>query len=281
MPKKYALCIGINNYPGTDMDLAGCVNDALDWSVELAARGFEVTRLLDSAATKAAMVAAFEAVIGRAVKNDTVVITFSGHGTCAPDQNGDEADGLDEALCPHDIRTGGPLTDDEIHLLFSKRRAGVKLVLIADSCHSGTVTRAAPSPPEDADLPRPRFMPMGNWLPQARVLHGSDGRLKPSVSGAPAGTSPFALPLLKSSGDLLLAGCLEGPNHFSYDARVLGRPTGAFTCYALKALKSLPPNATYADWHAALTPEYLPSATYPQTPQIVGSVVARARRIFS
>ena len=27
-----ALCIGINNYPGTHMDLQGCVNDAEDWA---------------------------------------------------------------------------------------------------------------------------------------------------------------------------------------------------------------------------------------------------------
>ena len=26
-----ALCVGINDYPGTNMDLAGCVNDAKDW----------------------------------------------------------------------------------------------------------------------------------------------------------------------------------------------------------------------------------------------------------
>ena len=27
-----ALCIGFNNYPGTHMDLSGCVNDANDWT---------------------------------------------------------------------------------------------------------------------------------------------------------------------------------------------------------------------------------------------------------
>jgi hypothetical protein len=27
---KHALCIGINDYPGTKMDLDGCVNDAKD-----------------------------------------------------------------------------------------------------------------------------------------------------------------------------------------------------------------------------------------------------------
>ena len=37
---KRALCIGVNNYPGTHMDLEGCVNDAQDWAAELGARGF-------------------------------------------------------------------------------------------------------------------------------------------------------------------------------------------------------------------------------------------------
>ncbi len=29
---KKALCIGINDYPGTQNDLSGCVNDANDWA---------------------------------------------------------------------------------------------------------------------------------------------------------------------------------------------------------------------------------------------------------
>ena len=35
---KYALCIGINNYPGTASDLAGCVNDVDDWAAALEER---------------------------------------------------------------------------------------------------------------------------------------------------------------------------------------------------------------------------------------------------
>jgi hypothetical protein len=30
-----ALCVGINDYPGSNMDLAGCVNDARDWQALL------------------------------------------------------------------------------------------------------------------------------------------------------------------------------------------------------------------------------------------------------
>lgn len=166
---KTALCIGINNYPGTGMDLQGCVNDANDWAEVLQARGYAVSMLLDTQATKAAMVQALTSVIGGAASGDSLVITFSGHGTYQPDSDGDEVDGLDEALCPYDLQTGGAaLIDDEIRVLFAARKAGVRLLLISDSCHSGTVTRAAPSEPE-AEAPRPRFMPMGNWLPQDQV----------------------------------------------------------------------------------------------------------------
>lgn len=160
---KSALCIGINNYPGTHMDLQGCVNDANDWAAELAARGFGVTKLLDAQATKAAMVDGIETLIGGAVSGDLVVITYSGHGTYVPDLNGDEIDGLDEGLCPYDLQTGGEaLLDDEIHELFNARKAGVRLVLISDSCHSGTVTRTAGADPYAEAAARPRFMPMGD-----------------------------------------------------------------------------------------------------------------------
>jgi hypothetical protein len=39
---KRALCMGINNDPGTHMDLSGCVNDARDWAAELTVRGSAV-----------------------------------------------------------------------------------------------------------------------------------------------------------------------------------------------------------------------------------------------
>ena len=278
---KRALCMGINNYPGTHMDLRGCVNDANDWAAELTARGFAVNKLIDSQATKAAMISGISSLIGSAVSGDVVVITYSGHGTYVPDTNGDEADGLDEALCPYDLQTNGAaLLDDEIHALFSARKAGVRLVLISDSCHSGTVTRNAAPDPDAEDAPRPRFMPMGNWLPADRLPRGISGKPLPTVP-VTSGASPFAGALSRQSGDLLLAGCKEGPNNFSYDARISGRPCGAFTYYALKALKTLPAGATYADWQAKINPQFLPSASYPKRPQIVGREDARQRKIFS
>ena len=274
---KNALCIGINNYPGTHMDLQGCVNDANDWAAALGERGFKVAKLLDDQATKAAMVKAMNDLIGKASKGDSLVITFSGHGTYQPDEDGDEVDGLDEALCPYDLQTKGEaLIDDEIRAIFGARKAGVRIVLISDSCHSGTVTRAAKAE-KDADT-RPRFMPMGNWLPTKLLPKDRAG--KPAATMvAPGGTSPLMSAYSNKLGDLLLSGCKEGPNNYSYDARIAGRFNGAFTYYALKALKALKEGATYADWHKGIV-KYLPSASYPQSPQLVGSLGARKGKVL-
>lgn len=43
---KKAICVGINNYPGTSNDLQGCVNDAGNWSALLNDIGFETSLML-------------------------------------------------------------------------------------------------------------------------------------------------------------------------------------------------------------------------------------------
>ena len=80
LPKR-ALCIGINDYPGTGSDLSGCVNDAKDWAGMLTGRGFEVTTMLDKDATKAKIASAMTEVVKGAGYGDLAVITYSGHGT--------------------------------------------------------------------------------------------------------------------------------------------------------------------------------------------------------
>jgi len=275
---KSALCIGINNYPGTDCDLRGCVNDANDWAATLAARGFTVKTLLDNQATKAALVAAFQSLIRAAKSGDTVAITFSGHGTLAPDTSGDEVDGYDEALCPYDIHQGNVLLDDEIHTLFAQRAAGVKLILISDSCHSGTVTRNAPPDPDATAAPRIRYLPLASWLPEDAMPRGSSGKPLATLPVSQV-FSPWAQ-LVSGAGDLLMAGCEEGPNHYSYDADFKNRPNGAFTYYALRALKTLPAKATYRDWHAAIR-RSLPSTNYPQKPQLVGTKATLSSAILA
>lgn len=268
---KHALCIGINDYPGTDSDLAGCVNDANDWAAALAKRGFAVTRLLDGQATGKAMRRAIAKTLAGAAAGDLVVLQFSGHGSFVPDTSGDEPDGTDECLCPHDVETNGPLPDDELFELYQARPAGARLVVISDSCHSGTVARFAPitTPPTTR----------GKWSPQRRVRF-----LPPSafLSKREAARLGERRSIRRSSppgrdAGLLLSGCQDV--EYSYDAYFRGRPNGAFTWVALRALAKLPARATYSDWYAAIR-RALPSQQYPQTPNLYGSRAMKGAKVL-
>jgi len=259
---KYALCIGINNYPGTGSDLSGCINDANDWKAVLTARGFETQLLTDKKATRKGILSAMEATIKNAKYRDSIIFTYSGHGTFIPDEDGDESDGTDECLVPHDIDTNGPITDDELFELFSSKAFGVKLVFLSDSCHSGTVAKFAPitTPPtikgKNAPQRKVRFLPPSVFLSKKEVTKlGTSRALRKS---SPPGRY----------GGLLMSGCLDA--EYSYDAWFSGRPNGAFTFVALRALKSLKSTATYRDWYKAVR-KALPSQQYPQTPNLYGS----------
>jgi hypothetical protein len=258
---KRSLHIGINNYPGTGSDLSGCVNDANDWKQALENRGFQVNALYDTDATKSNMVAAIEKIVSDTGQNDIAVITYSGHGTWVPDENGDEVDGRDEALCPYDITQGKVLTDDELYDIFGGRKRGARIIVISDSCHSGTVARANALMPGAEDdswhFPQIRFL-------SPSVFLGSDSA---GLSRALRAESLRASGKIRAA-TVLLAGCKD--QEYSYDAWFNGRPNGAFTYAALQTLKDLPANATYRDWYRKIR-TLLPHVNYPQTPQLSGS----------
>jgi hypothetical protein len=266
-----ALCIGINDYPGTDSDLAGCVNDASDWAAALRKRGFQVAMLRDRQATGAAIRKAIRDLLARCRPGDLALVQYSGHGSFVPDEDGDEPDGTDECLCPHDVTRKGPITDDELFELFSARPAGVKVVMISDSCHSGTVARFAPirTPPTTAGPSPPRrtvrFLPPGVFL--SRREAAPLGARRAARRASPPGRY----------ASLLLAGCQD--TEYSYDAYFEGRPNGAFTFVALRALATLKKGATYRDWYKAIR-RSLPSRQYPQTPNLYGSSAMRAWKVF-
>lgn len=63
-------------------------------------------------------------------------IYYLGHGNQTRDLNGDEADGMDELWC---LRSGERILDDEISLIFKDIPENSKVILISDSCSSGTM----------------------------------------------------------------------------------------------------------------------------------------------
>ncbi len=248
---KRALCIGINDYPGTQNDLKGCVNDANDWAAELKRRGFETELLLDSKATKANITSHFKGMLSDAKHDDSIVFTYSGHGTWVPDKNGDEEDQRDEALCPHDIATAGPLIDDDLYEIFTARRPGVRLAFIADSCHSGTVARYFRTGEEDRRI---KFMPPELYAPKESLRAMRALQKAPQFGRA-------------RRSALLIAGCQD--SEYSYDATFGSRANGAFTRVALDVLAKQKP-ATYGEWFKAIRGQ-LPSVSYPQRPNLVAT----------
>ena len=256
--QRLAVCVGINDYPGTGSDLSGCVNDALDWAALLAGRGYETVTLLDDQATKANLAAQLAAAVDRLRYRGRLVFTFSGHGTWVPDCDGDEIDGRDEALCCHEVWNGGILTDDELHAIFRRARHGTRITVLSDSCHSGTVARGLGT---GAPLGlAPKFLSPGD-LPTIPVSHAQAINAERRIAKATSRLGP-----------VLISGCSDP--EYSYDAWFDGRPNGAFTRAAIDALT--PDVRTYREWHRRIRLR-LPSPTYPQTPQL-GATRHQARR---
>jgi metacaspase-1 len=257
---KRALCVGINDYPGTKSDLSGCVNDANDWAAALKARGYDVALLVDQRAKLKAIVDGLTDLVAQAKAGDSLVFTFSGHGSWLPDTSGDEPDGRDEMLCPYDVNSGQYLMDDMLSAIFDGKPKGAQLFFISDSCHSGSVAKFAPDPLGGKDR-----MPKIRLLPPLEFVKDEETRAKIPLAARTPTTSGG-----KKYPALLLSGCRDV--EFSYDADFAGRPNGALTRAALEALQQNP--ATPQDWFTSIR-KRLPSQQYPQTPQLFGGAAAK------
>ena len=146
------LVVGIDDYVEL-RDLQGAVNDARDIAGALARVGVrDLVVLKNGAATRRRLAAEWEALVARSAEGDTLVLTYAGHGGQEPARvPGTERDGRDEVLLLGGFRANGPGTrerifDNELNQWFVKAgRRGLKVVFVADSCHSGTLTRSVDS----------------------------------------------------------------------------------------------------------------------------------------
>ncbi len=260
---RRALCIGINEFESLPMSswLSGCVNDAHDIAAMLRDRGFgsrSVTVLVDAGATKAHVMDALTALVGRSRAGDQLVLTFSSHGTQVPNLPGDdsEPDGLDEAFACHDIRRAGDewdrdtvIVDDELRALFETVPDGVLVEVVLDTCHSGTGLKDLDDLQQAMLLGRrPRYLPppTRRGLSRARAIRSArpartvDRKALVELTGARgAGARP-----------VLFAACR--PDQTAADATFDGRANGAFTHLFLEALREHP-DATRSELHRAVT----------------------------
>lgn len=153
MPTGISLHIGVNtvnqnHYLGLS-DLKAAVNDAKDYQ-QIAKQIFgyaESTLLVDRSATTHNVKSNLSAAAEKLHPGDIFFISYSGHGGLVEDPNyrlkGDEP--YDQTWCLYDRQ----LLDDELFEAFKKFRKGVRILVISDSCHSGSVTRNIPGNSND------------------------------------------------------------------------------------------------------------------------------------
>ena len=144
---NYGLVIGIDRYQHVP-SLEGAVNDAEDIAAALRSAGFNrVDLLTNEAASRSSILSAWQEIVSRARSGDTVVFTYAGHGAQEPERvAGSESDGMDEVFLLSGFAEQRPgngerILDNEIYDLFTQAK-NINIVFVADSCHSGTMTRS-------------------------------------------------------------------------------------------------------------------------------------------
>jgi hypothetical protein len=156
---RYALLVGIDDYPGTGSDLNGPVEDARIMERVLTEKfGFDpanIVTLNDADATRQNIATGIAQHLGQAGPDGVAVFFYSGHGT----QIGENI-GLTGDLDPEPRGQGDEaiyiyghsyessiLLDEELGYLMESLGAGRKLVVV-DACHSGEITRAGSGSPQ-------------------------------------------------------------------------------------------------------------------------------------
>ena len=270
-PKAQSLHLGLNlvdpkAYAGWDGPLSACEFDAHDMAALATQQGMKAKVLLTKQATRAKVLAALRASAKALGKGDFFFLSFSGHGGQVPDAGADEADGQDETWCLFD----GQLLDDELYFELSRFAAGVRILVLSDSCHSGTVTKAMPAPFSRSG-PRARMLPPAVARRTYQEHKAFYDRLNKDITQAMGGRSvdpDAALANVSVSGRLtqavkkfkpsviLISGCQD--NQTSMD----GEHNGAFTEALLKVWADGQFKGGYSRFHTRIRAQ-LPASQSP------------------
>jgi hypothetical protein len=143
--KKYAIIVGISDYPGTLNDLQYCDDDAEDMYAALTTlygyKSSNIHLLLDMGASFAAIQGAINDIQSKAKADDEVVFFFSGHGTNGVADDGDR-EKTDEAILSHNGNPSGSFVaiwDGQLKDWFSGFST-TRIIFIFDSCLAGGMT---------------------------------------------------------------------------------------------------------------------------------------------
>ena len=259
MPRGISLHIGLNSvdpahYDGWDGALNACEFDAQDMQKIAKDCGYEPRMLLTAEATAGEILAAIEKVAGELESGDAFLLTYSGHGGQVPDRNGEgEKDRSDETWVAYDRQ----IVDDELYAVFGTFDAGVRIFMLSDSCHSGTVNRditgEVPDPVStrakaDAQSPRYRALPRDVMIKTYKAHEDDYDKIQTQV--------PSARTAGPAARVLLISGCQD--EQLSLD----GISNGLFTETLKEVWADSAWEGSYAKFHEAIRAK-MPSTQQP------------------
>ena len=258
MNKGLALHIGVNrcdpeHYNNWEGRLSCCEGDAEALAALTKAQGFAVRTLKTLDATRTTVISAIEKAAKQLKDGDLFVVSFSGHGGQLPDRGGDEVDNIDETWCLYD----GHLLDDELANLWAKFQEGARILVLSDSCHSGSVIRgeAGSNRPSVEHLDA-RFMPMNI----AMDVYAKNSAFYDKVQREAHAQNPDI-----QASVLLISGCKD--EQYSYE----GWGHGLFTSALLDTWSTGTFDGNYEHFHqqiASRLPKPIPEENIPgQEPQ--------------
>jgi hypothetical protein len=253
MARGISLHVGLNSvdpdhYNGWDGALTACEFDANDMESLAQSRRFETSKLLTTAATAGAVRGAIEGAAAALERGDIFFVTYSGHGGQVPDVNDDEeTDTSDETWVSYDRQ----IIDDELYALWATFKPGVRIVVLSDSCHSGSVTKAitnssaVPDPVETAEVaaqqnPRFRAMPRDTMIETYGLHHELYDGIQKHIPSATSSASAIGATVL------LISGCQD--DQLSRD----GFKNGAFTERLLQVWDGGAWSGGYSTFHEAI-----------------------------
>lgn len=142
---RRALVVGVNDYRNPMENLKGSVNDAKAMESILKVRfGFhDVVLLRDPEATRSRILDELRTLMFvRSKPGDVAVFYFSGHGSQIRNAASSEGDRMDETIVPYPVPRREDIRDKELGaILETAARNGVRITVILDSCHSGSMGR--------------------------------------------------------------------------------------------------------------------------------------------
>ncbi|KAJ3328564.1 hypothetical protein HDU93_001427, partial [Gonapodya sp. JEL0774] len=151
MVNKKALLIGIN-YRGSGNDLRGCINDVANiYNYLTRYAGYKPSQIvvMTEDARNPKFIPTYKNLIGgfrwltqNNKAGDHLFMHYSGHGSTVQDPV-DSRPGhpdFDDTIVPLDFKTAGQITSTDLHkMLVSSIPKTVKMTIIFDCCHSGTM----------------------------------------------------------------------------------------------------------------------------------------------